>query len=231
MSESKGDGVKAFDFYEFGGILAPGALALFGLSRMFPDAGFHIATKEMTLGDFGLFAILSYAAGHLIQIVGDIVEQLWWWMWGGFPSDWVRHKEKRFGGQLISAAQRLKMISKIRELVGLTINLETIGRKDWHGCFRQIYGIVVKAKLSQRADSFNRTYGLLRGMVSGCLLLAAAHLLKNSTSWDMPQTLLMLAGFASLARMHLFARHYAREVFVQFLNVHPEDLKSAQEKG
>jgi hypothetical protein len=224
MGEAKeSDSTKYFDYYEITGILAPGALFLFGMSRIFHESSFHLQTKDMTVGDFGLFAILSYAAGHLIQIAGNILERVWWFIWGGYPSSWVRSK-KPFLRKIISLEQKTELVTKIKELLGKGIDFNEIKRSDWHSRFRQIYGLVAKAKLSQRADSFNRTYGMLRGMTVVLLLIAATLFWKQGYAIDHTQKLLLIASAASLLRMHLFGRDYAREVLVQFLNVKPEDL-------
>jgi hypothetical protein len=80
--------MRKFDFYEFTGILAPGALVVYGVSRIFPDVGIIVREEKISFGELGLLLILAYVAGHLLQSFGNGIEWLWWRCCGGMPSDW-----------------------------------------------------------------------------------------------------------------------------------------------
>ena len=34
--------------------------------------------------------VLAYVVGHLIQALGNLIEQLFWALQGGMPTDWLR---------------------------------------------------------------------------------------------------------------------------------------------
>ena len=76
---------KQFDFYEFAGIVMPGAILLVGLTQVSPKIAAIIPSKDMSLGSLGLFLILAYATGHLLQAAGNLVESVWWFF-PGMPS-------------------------------------------------------------------------------------------------------------------------------------------------
>jgi hypothetical protein len=214
--------MKQFDFYEFAGILTPGALILFGLSQIFPGLGLPIAAENMSVADLGLFTILSYAAGHLVQVLGDGIEFLWWRPWGGMPSEWVLSGKSSYKRRLISDEQAKLVLEKSKSSLGVAsthTTLASIPEKDWSPLTRQIYAAVAKAKLAERVNAFNRTYGLLRGMAAGLLVMAAALYYKSGGSAYKEEVLLLVLCGAALVRMHLYARNYARELFVQFLLV------------
>ena len=84
--------MKQFDFYEFTGILAPGATVLTGAILLFPGWGLHALIKDISIGGMGVFVVLAYVLGHLVQAVGNGIESVWWKLWGGRPTDWVRTK-------------------------------------------------------------------------------------------------------------------------------------------
>ena len=78
---------RGFDFYEYAGILAPGAVVLTGVYLVY-SGGFGVgALKDMGVGGLGVVTVIAYVAGHLIQAVGNGVEWVWWKVWGGWPTD------------------------------------------------------------------------------------------------------------------------------------------------
>ena len=58
---------KNFDFYEFAGIVMPGAILIFGLAQAETLIAQTIPLSDMSIGSLGVFLILAYAAGHLVQ--------------------------------------------------------------------------------------------------------------------------------------------------------------------
>jgi hypothetical protein len=62
--------------YEFAGIIAPGAVTIFGLSRIYPELGLLMNDDKISFGEFGLLLILAYVTGHLIQALGNLREGL-----------------------------------------------------------------------------------------------------------------------------------------------------------
>ena len=218
-----------FDFYEFAGILTPGAIILFGLSLIYPDLHLPGDSDKMNIADLGLFTVLAYAAGHLIQLLGDGIEWLWWKGWGGMPTDWI-HDGKR---DLINPEQRTRILYQCHVLFGHKIppepnaptGLKDIPMKDWSPLVREIYAAVAKAKRSDRVDAFNRTYGMLRGLVAALVVMTIVLFCKNGcAAWTNGTLILPVLAVAAAVRMHLFGRGYARELFVQFLLVKKTEI-------
>src|SRR5206468_10104956 len=79
----------------------------------------------------------------------------------------------------------------------------------------EVYSVVVDAKRASRVDIFNGNYGLMRGLSAAILVLLIA---SAATARGLPvAAALVLALLLALQRMHRFSRHYARELFVQFV--------------
>jgi chromate transport protein ChrA len=211
---------KQFDFYEFAGIVMPGAILVAGLAQAVPQVGSIIAVKDMTLGTLGLFLILAYAAGHLIQTVGNLIENLWWSCFHGMPTDWVRTNR----GHLLSDNQRTALERQIPAKLGLTgtITLSQSDQRQWFSITRQIYAAVAAANRSTRVDVFNGNYGLNRGLAASLLVVATVVFVENHANCPFAVGLIIAAA-AAIYRMHRFGRHYARELFVQFLQLSPPD--------
>jgi hypothetical protein len=70
---------RGFDYYEYAGILAPGAVVLTGVYLVYSRGLGVGALKDMGVGDLVVATIIAYIAGHLIPAVGNGVE----WFWNG----------------------------------------------------------------------------------------------------------------------------------------------------
>lgn len=213
--------MKQFDFYEFTGILTPGALFLSGLVYLWPEATRIDSFKDLSVGGLGIFVLLAYVAGHLVQTVGNIIEWVWWKIFGGMPTDWIRSGKKH----LLAPAQLQKLHTVIQARLGLSLpeNLEDLTSGAWYGITRQVYAAIAGAGRATRVDTFNGNYGLHRGLFAAALLIACLSLISPVTSEFMTGLLVGIAVLAS-SRMHRFAKHYARELFVQFLQLPAADL-------
>jgi hypothetical protein len=210
--------MKQFDFYEFTGILLPGALLLAGVVFLWPEASKIDGFKDLSVGGLGIFVLLSYAAGHLVQAVGNWVEWLWWKAFGGMPTDWIRSGT----GDLLAPSQLQKLRAMIQDRLMLQLpeNLSELKVSAWYGITRQIYAAVAAAGRAGRIDTFNGNYGLHRGLLSAALLVACMSFVSARGSPSVAVALFVIALLAAL-RMHRFAKHYGRELFVQFLQLSP----------
>lgn len=216
MTEGAGT-VRHFDQYEFTGILMPGAAALFGIVFLFPGVFGTEASNKISFGGFGLFVVLACVLGHLVQAIGNILENVWWKAWGGLPSDWLRTKPDR----LLAAGQ----IERLHELMHQRLGMKpfTMGKltsHEWYAVTRQIFADVAGASRAERVGIFNGNYGLNRGLAAALLLVGIAAIAADPARYDIAMMAALAAGLAAY-RMHRFARHYARELFVQFLQLPP----------
>lgn len=212
--------MRQFDFYEFVGVIVPGAVFLTGVALAWPDGSPLERIGDLSIGGLGLGVILAYAAGHLVQAVGNMVEKAWWWAWGGMPSDWPRSGSHT----LIAPHQVSQLEERVRTLLHQPdFKLSPTGRHDWYSIVRQVYAAVAGDSRSSRVDVFNGNYGLCRGLAASFLTLIPSVALIHWPGWGMVAGLAIAAGIA-LYRMHRFGVHYGREVFVQFLAIR-EDRK------
>ena len=217
--------MKQFDFYEFTGILAPGALFLAGLIYLWPDALRFDSFKDVSVGTFGFFVLLAYATGHLVQAAGNIIEAIWWKAFGGMPSDWVRDSKQ----SLLAPAQvdRLRLLLRTRLHLNVPDSLSDVTGAAWYAITRQVYAAVSAAGRAQRIDTFNGNYGLNRGLFAASFVLAILVLTEEPVQVKLFLILSAVAVIAGI-RMHRFAKHYARELFVQFLQL--PDLETSKEE-
>jgi hypothetical protein len=199
-------------FYEQVGIIIPGAVFLVALLFYFPALNSLMAKDGVSLGQFGIFLLLSYAAGHLRAAVGNLLEAMLWPLAGGMPSDWVTRAN---GTSLLTKAQIDAVAAKVRSRLGCAIDqIPGTDRKTWFPISRQIYADVMKNGKPERIDTFNGNYGLNRGLGASMLGLTIFSLLQGQRGFAL--------GFLILAcvyayRAYRFGRYYARELYLQFL--------------
>lgn len=197
--------------YEQLGIVIPGSLFLFCLLLYFPALQTVIGNKGFSVGELGVFLLLSYAAGHFIAAIANLIESIFWHSLGGMPSDWVVSNKTT----LLSPQQ----LDQLRVKVGSRLQIDVLAfheieRKIWWPISRQVYVDVAKNGKPDRIDTFNGNYGLNRGLSSACLVLAVVA--TFDFQWH------LVFGLAAAAcvygyRAYRFAVHYARELYLQFL--------------
>ncbi|WP_220635540.1 hypothetical protein [Georgfuchsia toluolica] len=210
--------MRKFDFYEFTGILVPGTLFLVGLIYLWPAMVAVGNLDEISIGGFGIFTLFAYVAGHLIQAVGNWVEKVWWKIIGGMPTDWIRTGKRT----LLGSSQMKKLHGDIQSRLNLVLpeNLADIPAGDWLGVTRQVYAVVEAKKCAGRVDMFNGNYGLHRGLAATALVLLALSPVSEVAEPVSCAILIVILALAA-SRMHLFGKHYARELFSQFLQLPP----------
>lgn len=216
--------MKTFDFYEFTGILVPGAVTLVGVLLIYPQFHTTFFSSDISVGDLGLFVVLAYAAGHLTQAVGNGIAWLWWQAWQGMPTDWVRTRHHHLLAESQVRALQAKLSSELNEQT--MIDAATLTSRSWYSLTRQIYAALAAQSRSSRVDMFNGNYGLNRGIASALLIgMGLLLFVHGFIYWQTILIILVSVGVA-LYRMHRFGVLYAREVFVQFLQL-PESESSA----
>lgn len=209
--------MRQFDYYEFAAILLPGVAALTGILVAYPTAIHLEILKDFSVGDLGLFVLIAYLIGHLVQSIGNGLEFVWWKLFRGMPTSWVRAEPNK----LLASSQRSLLEISVRERLGLQeFSLAQVSDRDWYSITRQIYAAIAAASRTSRVDVFNGTYGLHRGIAAGFLVFLVATLSQPPINWWFAGGA-AIAIVLAMARMHRFARHYARELFVQFLQLPP----------
>jgi hypothetical protein len=218
--------MNKLSFYEQAGIVTPGAVFLFGIMFYIPGLLEVFAKDGVSVGGLGIFVIISYAIGQLLAAFGNIIENIYWNMRSGMPSDWIVGPKPR----LLTSAQIVKVEALATARLGLTMSpFIELTRSTWFPVFRQIYSDVEKHGKPGRGDTFNGIYGLNRGLCVSALALSVAIFIKAPAQWGVGLGLIAVS-LVYLYRMHRFGVHYAREIYNRFLLLPSEPAKSNKEK-
>lgn len=209
----------SFDSYEYTSVIIPGALPTLTAWWFLPEVRTFFGTEGFELGELGIFFVVAFVVGHMVQAIGNGLEQFHGWIglgkrdlpftrWRGVdPDRWSRFQDtcrRRFGAEHGAPT-----------------------RDNWTGLSGEVYAALDQAGMSRRLDAFTRTYGLMRGMVAGALVSSAAILWLDVP--DGGKVVLGLCAFAFVmyARMWRFKRCYVRELVNQFLVLSRERDPSA----
>jgi len=199
---------RNFDFYEYAGIIIPGTVLVMALVWLFPESRALFSKEGVTLGELGLFVIIAYAAGQLVQAIGNGLEWVWWKLCGGMPSGQV------LCGKYLSADQHKRLLEALRPVLGDADPCK-MQQPERLAVVREVYSEVAAAGKASRVDTFNGSYGLMRGLAAAFVVIFVLAMIasKGLTALCVLVVLFLLA----VHRMDRYGRHYAKELFVQFL--------------
>jgi len=218
--------MSKFDYYEIVGVLAPGVALLVGSALIFPEIASWIEKENFSLGDFGIVVIVAFILGHLVQAVGNFLENIYWKFRGGRPTDWVRTKKHHLlsDGQIRDLNARLK-ITLEEERVGSIHDLKDYA---WASIGTEMAERIKAKGLDARSYLFNGNYGLMRGIAAAFLLIMIALVVTKTGTW---QVFAFVAfGFVlALYRMERFGKYYAKALFTAYLNIEKGEKKKDDE--
>lgn len=211
---SENNSLSRFNAYEYIGVIAPGSVLCLGVMLLWPETKTAILSQEVTVGEFGIFVIVAFVAGHLLQFLGNLIESVLWRFFGGMPTCWVLKSRQN----LLSSKQRENLEKIIMHNKAEAKLLNDFSAKEWYPVVREMYVLLNKEGRTGRVDAFNRNYGLLRGIASAFLLLALLVIVKEPLDYKISLIILFFGIAPALYRMFRFGRNYGRELLVEYIN-------------
>ncbi|MBI5122544.1 hypothetical protein HZA75_01670 [Candidatus Roizmanbacteria bacterium] len=216
------DKSQLFEFYEILSLILPGSVMLYGLGKLFPQFMLFSTGSNFSAGEFGIFVIIAYAVGHIVQVFGGFVEFVWKHLRGD-PMDWIQNGSKK---PLIFDHQVEKLEAKIAKQLGMSseeFKLKNLSRKEWSNMIKQMRIAVEIYGHTERLDKFQAIYMMCRGLIAALFLLSLFSFFRTSPeSWYLPYLLFGLAGIL-FYRMARFELNSVRELFIQFLQMQTSD--------
>jgi hypothetical protein len=221
---------RRFEPYDYAGFIAPGAAFLLGLFYLTFDywPGLWGFIKQhpdsISLGGLGMFVVLAYATGHVLEGCAIPIDWLMWQLYGGRPTYWIIS-----GHTLLTDEQRTKLLNAANNRFDLHLEPNsfggTVGKKKWDAVVRQIRAAVVANGRSGLVDKLHGNYGLTRGLAAASIILlimAVVIGIAKGCKFDWPAMIVFFVSLnASLVRMWQSHRFHAMELYVEFLNLPP----------
>lgn len=207
------DTAKSFDAYEMIGIVTPGTVAALLLTLEWPELRALVGADGLTVGDLGLFVLVAFVLGHLVQGLGNLLEMLFWAP-KGMPTAWVREQRQ----SLVTVSQREALQRQVTAMEGEGVDLSKLNRKVWRVIAMRMYARVQNAGRSARVDACNRNYGLFRGLGAAFVGAALWYAFKDIHN-AAPIALSGALAAAALFRMYRVSVHYARNLVLEFIDL------------
>jgi hypothetical protein len=207
-----------FDAYELIAVIIPGALPTLAASLLIPEIAWVLGKEGVELGEFGIFLIISFVIGHVVQVLGNWIENLEDLLGVGrssLPFNAARRP--------VSSDQWDRFLNGYLDDVGGEKPVVTKG--NWFAVAKEVYSRLSIEGRTERIDAFNRTYGLCRGMVAGALLTALLILLMSGfVAWPMAMLVFGVLAVPLYIRMRRFSALYFSELVLQYLALkHPRN--------
>src|SRR6516165_9835240 len=106
-----------FNFYDYAGFIAPGTALLLGLLYLVPE--FREPTvalmKESSLGALGLFILVAYVVGHVLEGIAYPIDRAMWLLWRGRPAEWIAT------GRILIPEQRALLLDAVNKRFDLKL--------------------------------------------------------------------------------------------------------------
>ncbi len=201
-----------FDPYEFIAVIIPGALPTFAASLLVPEIAKVLSTEGVELGEFGIFLIVSFVVGHVVQWAGNLIE-------AAEDGIGIGKRDLPFlKSGPIAADQWARFEGCAGEMIGQ--QGVKLTRESYPSVVREVYSRLQAEQRVQRIDAFNRTYGLCRGMVAGSLLTVLLILVLGSRdTYQYAALVFIVLAIPLYIRMRRFSRLYLSELVCQFLSL------------
>lgn len=199
------------DSYEYVGLAVPGSVLVFVLTLLSPDVRSVVAGGGLDLGGFGVFLLLSFVAGYLVQALGNGLERVESVLGVDVSGQMLR------GREIVSHSQRLRLEACLRE-DGHT-GAGTMTPAGWSATRAEMAAAVRRSGAAHRLDTFLRMYGLGRGLTAAFLLSLPVTLLFPRDGEIRLRYLAVLSVCALLAylRTRQFSVHYVRELVIAYV--------------
>ncbi len=213
MADQLQDVAKSFDAYEIISVVTPGVVVTLFLAMEWTGLRALLGDKGLSIGDLGLFVLVAFVLGHLVQALGNVAEYPVW-LFRGLPTNLVRSEKQT----LISSTQRKALITAVTAMEGAPIDFKKTRRREWYAITARAYSRVQAAGRSAKVDICNRNYGLSRGLFAALLVCLAWYAVAHRDRID-ALVGLTVALLAAAWRMHGAGIHYARSLFLTFIDL------------
>lgn len=200
--------MRSIDFYEFVGVIVPGAVLLAGIGLLLDAGTVNRFLSPEGIGNAVVYLVLAYVVGHLIAAIGNWLEVLFWKPWRGMPTDWPLTRPA------LSEASSWKTV--VESYCGEKCKANDFPK--WKSLVAKVRSKVYASNMAMRLNVFNGNYGMFRGLIVSEFAIALVAW-KSNYNLGLVYAVLGVASILTFYRMYHFGILYARELFSNVANL------------
>ena len=161
-------------YYDILGVVVPGTVSMGGLLVLLHWAGIQLPLPVLPSSiAFFLVIVVALFVGNLVQSIASFLEPLYFWTWGGNPSDELLNGRTSFRG--ISAGDGRRIAGLLRSRAQDSDREEEHEQPSAARLFFYANALVNRKKLG-RAAAFNALYAYHRALLTMSMLLFLSDL-------------------------------------------------------
>ncbi|MCK4231567.1 hypothetical protein KAX21_01330 [candidate division WOR-3 bacterium] len=155
-----------FNFHDFVAYIIPGGLALIVVYWFLVSfVGLSLPIQVKSLGESILFLAGSYFFGHLVQVLGTVIEKRQRKKWGGNPSELMLRKDYRY----YSVEFLIKLKKAVKDTFAMTFETDSVNEdsnRQRNETFKLCYALTITQNVCRHTEIFNGIYSLCRGIIA-----------------------------------------------------------------
>ena len=205
--------MNKLDVYQTLAVFMPGYFVGVGSYLLLKSAEVDIPIDISSIGGSIALLVASYIIGQFVQVFGNAFE----WFWRKLrPIPTLR--VQKGDDKIVSPDQRQQVIVAMRSRVGLPdADITQLPEREWLSYVGSVASAIRQADQIGQIDVFSAHYGMFRGLLAACVLLALGSWFTLEVHSNPIATLLIVLGLLALYRMDRFDKYCAKELFRQFL--------------
>ena len=160
-----------FNYYDLLGIVVPGVLGIAGVALLLHFAGIETSMPEIPGSVLAVVLVfLAFFVGQVVQALGQVMERLYHWSWGGKPNALLVQGKRGYAGFGTDDGMRIaSLLLADRNHIADTNIVEMDGER----LFAYARSLVHAGNLQERAERFQGLYAYHRALLTEVLALFA----------------------------------------------------------
>ncbi len=154
-----------YSYYDFLANIIPGLLVLSVLIWLFNVLKINFEFKTAEILGVGIGLAVAYSLGHVIQAISSFVQPIYYFLWGGIPSDNLLSGKSNMLGEY-----RGQIVKQLKDALDIGSSKEAGG--DYKEVFSRAMAVVNSEKIG-RVEAFNASYAFHRALLTSTWMLSS----------------------------------------------------------
>ena len=154
-----------YSYYDFLANIIPGLLVLAVLIWLFNVLKISFEFETADILGVGIGLAVAYSFGHVIQAISSFLQPIYYYLWGGMPSDNLLSGKSNMLGEY-----RSQIVRQLKD--GLGIESSESATSEYKEVFSRAMAVVNSEKIG-RVEAFNASYAFHRALLTSTWILSS----------------------------------------------------------